>query len=207
MLLGRYRLGRELGRGAYGVVNEARDFRDGRRSIAIKSLDLSVLPRSETAWTADAIEQEVALMRRLDHPNVVRVFDLVRASGSDRLFIIMELCRGPDLQLVLAKRGATELCEAAAVLRQCVDALLHLHSRGIVHRDVKPSNICFATPISDLLRSSLREEQVKLIDFGLARLLPFPCISPPALSRSPPSLRIRGSLWPANRTRRAVASC
>ena len=94
MLLGRYRLGRELGRGAYGVVNEARDFRDGRRSIAIKSLDLSVLPRSETAWTADAIEQEVALMRRLDHPNVVRVFDLVRASGSDRLFIIMELCRG-----------------------------------------------------------------------------------------------------------------
>ena len=94
MLLGRYRLGRELGRGAYGVVNEARDFRDGRRSIAIKSLDLSVLPRSETAWTADAIEHEVALMRRLDHPNVVRVYDLVRASGSDRLFIIMELCRG-----------------------------------------------------------------------------------------------------------------
>ena len=123
---------------------------------------------------------------------------------------------------MLATRGATELCEAATVLRQCVGALLHLHSHGIVHRDVKPSNICFASPISDLRRSSLREEQVsnlppcplcvsessrwsrcghlcatqtacavvlqvKLIDFGLARLLPFPCISPPVLSRSPPS--------------------
>ena len=96
MLLGRYRLGRELGRGAYGVVTEARDFRDGRKPIAIKSFDLSVLPRSETAqgWTADAIEQEVALMRRLDHPNVLRVYDLVRTFGSDRIFVIMELCRG-----------------------------------------------------------------------------------------------------------------
>ena len=108
MLLGRYRLGRELGRGAYGVVNVAGDFRDGRRSVAIKSLDLSVLPRSETAWTADAIEQEVALMRRLDHPNVVRVFDLVRASGSDRLFIIMELCRG---NLTIAARIAARIAQ------------------------------------------------------------------------------------------------
>jgi len=126
MLLGRYRLGRELGRGAYGVVNVAGDFRDGRRSVAIKSLDLSVLPRSETAWTADAIEQEVALMRRLDHPNVVRVFDLVRASGSNRLFIIMELCRGnlPHHRTPASPRGTISLKHCTAAF---VSKLSHSH--------------------------------------------------------------------------------
>ena len=101
-----------------------------------------------------------------------------------RRHIVLEWCEGPALQAVLDARGALALDEAREVLRQCLQALRYLHGRGIVHRDIKPANVMFVesllhepNPSAAARRRALREvsvrdRQIKLIDFGLARELP-----------------------------------
>ena len=135
MLDGRYYLGAELGAGAYGVVCSAVDLRQNKQ-VAVKTIDLELLPPSRRAFAAVTIERELEIMRSLDHPNVLCALDVVVCGG--RRHIVLELCEGPSLQTVLEVRGALHAEEARHVLRQCLAALRHLHSRSIIHRDVKP---------------------------------------------------------------------
>ena len=179
MLDGRYYLGDEIGNGAYGVVCRARDVKD-RKSVAVKTVDLDTIPPSKRSFAASTIETELAIMKSLDHPNVLHA--LATYQCDSRLHIVLELCEGPSLQQVLDARGALELDEVRSVLAQSLWALRHLHGRGIIHRDVKPANVMFVAPLTEstkhavrraaLHTTSLSGQLVKLIDFGLARLLP-----------------------------------
>ena len=117
-------------------------------------------------------------MKSLDHPSILRALDVIECG--ERRHIILEWCEGPSLQDVLDARGALALDATRALLRQCLKALCHLHGRGIIHRDIKPTNIMFWKPLlndprakSAAKRVALREaylhdRQIKLIDFGLA---------------------------------------
>ena len=120
-----YVLGRELGRGAYGIVYKSRDIKT-QDSYAVKRIEIDSLPVGECngEWSAASVEREVELMKKLDHRNVIRVVDYIR-TGSE-IFLVTELCQGPNLQAVIDARGALEMDECAACFRQCVCALRHL---------------------------------------------------------------------------------
>ena len=152
MIAGRYTLDREIGRGGMGAVWLARDEVLGRE-VAVKRVGM--VPGGGSADLARA-EREARLAARLNHPHVVAVFDLV--TEGEEQWLVMEYVEGVTLGELVRRDGALSPDEASPLVRQAADALAAAHSAGIVHRDVKPSNILVT-----------RDGQVKLSDFGIAR--------------------------------------
>ncbi len=153
-LIGRYRVLGELGRGAMGVVYEAADDLLGR-PVAIKTILMSA-DLAERADHEARFLQEAKAAGGLSHPNVVTVYDVGRES--DVLYMAMELLDGEELRDVLA-RGNLPLATAVDIAAQVAEGLAFAHDRGVVHRDVKPSNIMV-----------MRGDTVKIMDFGIARI-------------------------------------
>jgi serine/threonine protein kinase len=152
VIAGRYTLLDEIGRGGMGVVWRAEDEVLGR-TVALKKVGMS-----PTGVTPDLrrAEREARLAARLNHPHVVAVFDL--ATDGDEQWLVMEYVESRNLADLLREHGPLPPDQAATLLAQAADALAAAHGAGIVHRDVKPSNILVTT-----------SGQVKLTDFGIAR--------------------------------------
>ena len=151
MIAGRYTLGHEIGRGGSGTVNLAHDEVLGR-TVAIKRIGM--MPGADDADMQRA-EREARLAASLNHPHVVAVFDLVEEDGCH--WLVMEYVDGQTLSQLIAEQGPLDTIAAAALLCQTADALSDAHDGGIVHRDVKPSNILVSEGVA------------KLSDFGIAR--------------------------------------
>jgi serine/threonine protein kinase len=151
VIAGRYTLGREIGRGGAGTVHLARDEVLGR-TVAIKRI--GVMPGADSVDLARA-GREARLAAALNHPHVVSVFDLVE--DGDVHWLVMEYVDGRTLGEMVRSSGPLETTEAAGLLAQVADALTDAHDGGIVHRDVKPSNILITQGVA------------KLSDFGIAR--------------------------------------
>ena len=151
MIAGRYTLGREIGRGGSGTVHLAHDEVLGR-TVAIKRI--GVMPGTDAADMQRA-EREARLAASLNHPHVVAVFDLVEED--DCHWLVMEYVEGQTLSQLVRTEGPLETTAAAGLLAQTADALTDAHAGGIVHRDVKPSNILVSDGVA------------KLSDFGIAR--------------------------------------
>ena len=156
-LKGRYLIEREIGRGGIGVVYLARDERLHQMPVVIKFL-LETAGQNE--WLSTKFLQEAEALTRINHPGVVKVID--RDTTDDgKPFFVMEFVSGQPLRAVLT--GGIDLAHAAAILRQAGHALGAAHLQGVIHRDLKPDNIL-------LQHLSIGEEQVKLIDFGIAKV-------------------------------------
>jgi len=149
-----YRIDELIGRGGMGVVYRAFDLRL-KRTVALK-LVTPELALDERFRERFARETELAIS--LEHPNVVPIHDAGDVAG--RLYLAMRLVPGTDLRKLLRAEGALEPSRAIAICRQVANALDAAHAKGLVHRDVKPSNI--------LLDEA---EHVYLADFGLTRRL------------------------------------
>ncbi|MDF1603800.1 serine/threonine-protein kinase [Nocardioides sp. YIM 152315] len=152
MIAGRYTLEREIGRGGMGAVWLGRDEVLGRE-VALKRVGWA--PGGSTPDLARA-EREARLAARLNHPHVVAVYDLV--VEGDEQWLVMEYVAGATLAELVQRDGPLSADAAAPIVRQAADALAAAHAAGIVHRDVKPSNILVGP-----------DGQVKLSDFGIAR--------------------------------------
>jgi hypothetical protein len=153
MLRGRYEILREIGRGGYSVVYQARD-RDVGGDVAVKLL----VPPPATAHLArERLRREVHAVRGLSHANIVAVYDLLDEEPWS--FIVMEYVAGSDLHIRVRDRGPLPADEAVRVGRDVAAALGAAHRRGILHRDVKPQNILLDA-----------EGRARLTDFGSARL-------------------------------------
>lgn len=153
--LGRYRLLREIGRGAMGVVFLAED--DSlQRQVAIKTLLVPGKEGADGEHREARFRQEAKAAGGLNHPNVVTIHDLGREG--DWLYIAMELLEGVELRDRLLQ-GPIALEEALHIAAQVASGLAAAHARGVVHRDVKPGNIML-----------LAGGHVKIMDFGIARM-------------------------------------
>jgi eukaryotic-like serine/threonine-protein kinase len=178
VIAGRYELEEELGRGGMGAVWRATDQVLGR-TVALKKIGVApggFSPEVERA------EREARLAARLSHANVVAVFDLVSErvetdpEGDQQQWLVMEYVEGTDLSRMVAERGPLSPDEVAPLLAQTAAALAAAHGAGIVHRDVKPSNI-LVTPSG----------QVKLSDFGIARRAADPALTQTGLVTGSPA--------------------
>ncbi len=156
MTFGRYEIGREIGRGAMGVVFEAKE-PSLNREVALK-----VLRMPDAAADPDghrhAVERffrEGRALASLSHPNIVAVLDMGEREG--RCYLVLELVRGTTLRDRIAYQGALPIGEVVRIGIALCQALEHMHGRGIVHRDLKPDNVML-----------LPDGPVKLTDFGVA---------------------------------------
>ena len=156
VIAGRYALLQEIGRGGMGVVWRAEDRTIGRR-VAIKELHLPAgVPTDERRVLEERVLREARAAGRLNDPGVVTVFDVLQESGAT--YIVMELIQAPTLAALVARQGPLPQEAVARLGTQLLAALDTAHAAGIVHRDVKPSNIMV-----------LPNGRVKLTDFGIAQ--------------------------------------
>jgi serine/threonine protein kinase len=154
--LGRYDIIRVLGKGAMGLVYEARDPNLNRR-VAIKTIKVENLSEEAAAEYEARFKTEAHSAARLQHPNIVSVYDSDR--HGDMAFLVMEFIQGEDLKHHLDAGKRFSLEQSLAMMRELLSALEYAHRQSIVHRDVKPANLLIEA-----------DGRVKLTDFGVARI-------------------------------------
>lgn len=152
VVLGRYRIERELGRGGMGAVYLARDAKLGDR-VALKVI--ASLLANDPQQTVARFHREVQSARRVTHPNVIRIHDI--GEEQTLLFLSMEYVEGETLDARVRRRGALPIPEALELIRAIAAGVDAAHAASVIHRDLKPQNV--------LLGSA---GEVKVIDFGLA---------------------------------------
>ena len=148
MVVGRFEIIRELGRGGFGVVYEARD-RDLGRHVAVKVVRPGRISEEE-----GRVSREAEAIARLSHPNLITLHEVGRSEQGP--FLVFELLRGKTLDLRIEEEPLP-VQEAVHVATEIARGLGHAHAEGVVHRDLKPSNV-FIT----------NKGQVKILDFGMA---------------------------------------
>jgi serine/threonine protein kinase len=157
-LSNRYLIEKELKRGGFGIVYLARDLQLHSRPVVIKVL-LEDAYKSE--YVVQKFGQEVEALSRIDHPGVVGVIDSGELADG-KPFIVMQYVDGSTLRSVMKPEGM-DLEKSADIIRQIGRALTAAHEKGIFHRDLKPENVM-------LQNLGHGEEQVKVIDFGIAKI-------------------------------------
>jgi hypothetical protein len=154
MVLGRYRLGRRLGAGGFGVVWLAWDEKL-EREVAVKVIALE-------GASGQRVQREARAAARLNHPGIVAIYEL--ASDEHDVYLVSELVRGRTLAELL-RAGALADRDVARIGMALCEALDHAHERGVIHRDVKPSNVMV------LAEPAAGAGFAKLADFGVAHVV------------------------------------
>jgi hypothetical protein len=152
-VIGRFELHREVGRGSFGVVFEARDRQLGRL-VAFKAVKPG--RESQVMFRQELMQKEAEAAAQLNHPNIVSLYDV--GSCESGPYLIMELLKGESLRERI-RRGRIPLPETLEIAIQIAWALDHAHGVGVVHRDLKPANVFLCA-----------SGQVKVLDFGIAQV-------------------------------------
>ena len=152
MQVGHYQLTERLGAGAYGEVWQAAHREDAALEVAVKRVHGAL---ANDAEFVEALKGECRQLHRLDHPHIVRFRDLIVEDGG--VAMVLELLEGRDLHARI-QQSPVSIAEVVQVLEAALGGLSHAHARGVVHRDVKPSNIFLCD-----------DGRIKLLDFGVAR--------------------------------------
>ncbi|HEV8588215.1 MAG TPA: serine/threonine-protein kinase, partial [Pyrinomonadaceae bacterium] len=157
---GRYRIDRKLGHGGVGVVYLAHDEKLHNKPVVVKVL----LEKSQAnKWFIQKFQQEKEALARVDHPGVVGILDAGELAEGDP-YIVMQFVDGVSLREALKEEPeGLDLQRVASIVKQVGSALGAVHEKKIYHRDLKPENIM----LQRLVRG---EEQVKILDFGVAKV-------------------------------------
>ncbi len=154
--IGKYKIIKLIGEGGMASVYEAEHVKLGNKA-AVKILDEILIKKRNIK---ERFENEAKIMASLQHPNIVRVIDYEETPES--LAIIMELIEGKSLTDYIKEKGKLQAREAVELQKILLNTFAYAHHKGIVHRDVKPSNIIIETD---------KNNNPKILDFGIAKLL------------------------------------
>jgi len=154
---GRYKIEKELGRGAMGVVYLGKDPKINRQ-VAIKTLDYAQFSSKELKVVKSRFFREAEAAGRLSHHNIVTVYDV--GEEDDFAFIAMDYVTGVALSEYTSVDNLLPVDEVYRIIQEVADTLDYAHSQNIVHRDIKPGNIMY----------NPQDRQIKITDFGIARI-------------------------------------
>ncbi|KAI8885456.1 Pkinase-domain-containing protein [Backusella circina FSU 941] len=151
----KYEFEEEIGSGSYGYVKKAKRKEDGL-AVAIK-----IIPKSKVEDRYDMVKDEMTIMKGLEHPNVIGLYDWFESRS--RFYLVFELATGGELFERLFERGRFTEKDAIVILRSVLHGLAYLHKHNVVHRDMKPENLVFKSmdPASELA----------ICDFGIAKVV------------------------------------
>ena len=155
--LGRYEILKELGQGAMGIVYLGKD-PNINREVAIKTINYGDIAPDELSDVKARFFREAEAAGKLSHPNIVTIYDM--GEDHDMAYIAMELLKGKELTHYCQKQNRLSLKRVLKIVSAVAEALGYAHSRQVVHRDIKPANILL-----------LDDDQVKVADFGIARVI------------------------------------
>ncbi|XP_071737994.1 CBL-interacting serine/threonine-protein kinase 11-like [Rutidosis leptorrhynchoides] len=152
-LFGKYELGKLLGCGAFAKVYYARDIATGQ-SLAVKVFNKQKITNNSSLMSN--IEREIDIMRRLRHPNIVKLYEVL--ATKTKIYFVMEFVKGGELFAKVAKTRLSE-SQSRKYFQQLISAIEYCHSRGVYHRDLKPENLLID-----------ENGNLKVSDFGLSAL-------------------------------------
>jgi WD40 repeat protein/serine/threonine protein kinase len=156
-LIGPYKLLQQIGEGGFGVVFMAEQFEPVRRKVAVKVIK----PGMDTRQVIARFEAERQALAVMDHPNIARVLD-AGATESGRPYFVMELVRGTPITQYCDENNLP-IRERLELFASVCQAIQHAHTKGIIHRDIKPTNV--------LITQQDGQANVKVIDFGIAKAM------------------------------------
>ncbi|CAH8497536.1 unnamed protein product [Schistosoma bovis] len=157
-----------LGTGAFSEVRLAEDQRNPGSFVAIKCIRKKYLSKSQNSECAikeaesrkESLNNEIEVLRRLRHPNIVQLFDVLE--DAECYYLVMELVTGGELFDRIVQKGSYTERDASALIRQVLLATEYMHSQGVVHRDLKPENLLYFSPADD--------SKIMVSDFGLSKI-------------------------------------
>ncbi|XP_063405519.1 calcium/calmodulin-dependent protein kinase type 1-like [Mytilus trossulus] len=150
----RYEFKKKLGTGAFSEVFLVEDKTHAGTLQAVKCIDRKGLLGKE-----DSLENEIRVLQRLDHPNIVKLLDVFE--DKSHVYLIMELVTGGELFDRIVEKGSYTEKDASDLIRQILEAVDYMHDRGVVHRDLKPENL--------LYHSADEDSKIMISDFGLSK--------------------------------------
>ncbi|XP_018578858.1 calcium/calmodulin-dependent protein kinase type 1 [Anoplophora glabripennis] len=151
----KYYLKELLGTGAFSVVRLAESKERSGMMYAVKIIDKKALKGKE-----DSLENEIKVLRRLKHPNIVQLLETFE--DKSKVYLIMELVTGGELFDRIVEKGSYTEKDAADLIRQVLEAVDYMHEQGVVHRDLKPENLLYYSPDED--------SKIMISDFGLSKM-------------------------------------
>src|SRR5256886_12369292 len=154
--IGKYEIRREIGRGAMGVVYEGYD-PSIKRIVALKTIRADQLAGGDLAAVIARFRREAQAAGRLNHPNIVSIYDFGEDGGV--WYIAMEFVQGRELKECFETNERFKIADIVRIMSQILNALDYSHRQGVIHRDVKPANIFL-----------LSDGSVKVADFGIAHI-------------------------------------
>lgn len=144
-----YQLGKILGQGALGEVRTCKS-KLGQQVRAVKIIKKAKMNAMEQKF----FEAELSILRKLDHPNIMKIFEVFEDNVN--YFLVTELCQGVELFETIQSKVRFSEFEAAEIVKQLLQAISYCHNLGVVHRDLKPENIIYDES----------DNSLKIIDFG-----------------------------------------
>jgi len=180
IVAGHFQILSKIGEGGMSIVYKAKH-QLMQKEVAIKMLHPHMVGSKQSR---DRFRQEAQAVSQIDHPNVVRIIDF-GITETNRPYIVMDLLMGASLADTIKTEGPLEVDRAVLLFVQICDALSYAHGKGVVHRDLKPSNVILVPTESggDDVQER-HSEQSKIVDFGIAKLMPHEGVDSAALTQT-----------------------